>query len=225
MAHTLSVFAIPHPDYGGDNLEQQRKRVEKLFSNPYLVLTGVKLTGGPNALDIVGDGPGDWVLVENFRGIADLVNIIRALIAADPDHPCLSALEIHAHANPGQCDSLWRSNVATEGARLRRAKWCDNGSIYLAGCNTGLTDASYIEVPNRGSLAKRLATALKYTPGSFENHITVYGSAGFLTGTHFDKSAKIVASPTRDGVDVPPYEGARDAAKEADCWNAFPNWP
>ena len=71
-------------------------------------------------LAIYGDGPNDFIYVENFRSIGHLLKIIRSLINADPDKPCLSVLEIHAHANPTVIDGLYILDHKAETVKLER---------------------------------------------------------------------------------------------------------
>jgi hypothetical protein len=226
MAHVLNVLAVPALDAGGDNLDFERARLAKIFTDPYIVLPGVKLAGD---LYVYDDGPNGFKYIENFKDIDQLVQIIRALIDSDPDKPCLQVLEIHAHANPSVIDSLFITGskmtaLKEAGKALKRAKWCDSGSIYLSGCNTGLTESGVITVPPIGSIAQELAKAMPYDPSKFPTHITVYGSAGYLRNTHFDGKAVIRATITDKSGDQPPFDGARSTSVEKNCWNGFNNW-
>lgn len=163
-------------------------------------------------------------VIKAFSTVDDLANKVAALLTADPDHPCLSLLEIKSHANPTVCNSIDFESVAAAGGKLRKLKWCDTGSIYLSGCNTALTLPGVVEIPPKGPLAQRLAKAMWVTPGTFESKITVFGTVGYLNGTHMKGDTKVTEISNGDGpFRYNAYDGATDAKGTA-CWQGFKNW-
>jgi RHS repeat-associated protein len=114
---------------------------------------------------------------------------------------CIKTLEIHAHANPDTIDGITTENAADMGAKLKNGvKWCCPCTIYLAGCNTGL-----------GNMAQRLATA---------SGCTVFGSKGYLGGTHFTGNESCSKELDQDGHHYDPYPGSVDAWW-SNCWKSF----
>jgi RHS repeat-associated protein len=114
---------------------------------------------------------------------------------------CIRTLEIHAHANPDIIDGITTQNAADIGAKLKqRVKWCCPCTIYLAGCNTGL-----------GDMAQRLSTA---------TGCTVYGSRGYLSGTHSEGNENCSKECDYEGHHYDAYPGSIDG-RGADCWKSF----
>lgn len=146
---------------------------------------------------LVRNAPSNWEVILGYDNRADLVDKIRTLQSIDPDHPCLKTLEIDAHANPISINDLSRTDVASWGTALKTLVWCDEASVYLSGCNTGLTRNSASTNPAViGPIAKLLADALAYDPATFAHKIIVYGSNGYLSGTHMEGSEETVDSFT-----------------------------
>src|SRR5688572_26334284 len=95
----------------------------------------------------------------DYQTVGDLAAAIQQLLNTDPDHPCLHVVEIYHHGSPEKLDNMARgSSVAPPGgvapppapgsSDVRNwgtalgglTPWCDEGKIFLSGCNTGLTD-------------------------------------------------------------------------------------
>lgn len=185
---------------------------------------------------LVKNAPNTTALILGYTNVDDLVLQTQAHLAIDPDHPCLQSLEIWAHSHPGLINDLAASQASAWGPKLKALPWCDNASIYLAGCNTGLQLGSNYPPLNQGPVAKSLADAMAFDPGSFNVHLTVYGAVGYLINCHAtgNESTSIGYStwsirlawgwiPT--GWDITNYEeyaGARDA-QGSQVWNAFKN--
>jgi hypothetical protein len=186
---------------------------------------GAEETRKSNAMQAAADARADLSFVGGYREIDDLIAKVNAALAADPDLPCLRSLEIRAHGNPVSCDDFQISEAAEWGRKLKTLKWCDEGAIYLSGCNTGLTLHPPRRVP--GPLAEALAQAMAVVPGAFENHITVYGSAGYKSGSRAEGNLNTILSFTqKTGAKKTfwgEYPGARATNGDA-VWDAFPNW-
>ncbi|HWA27987.1 MAG TPA: hypothetical protein VG734_20210 [Lacunisphaera sp.] len=185
---------------------------------------------------LVKNAPDETALILGYKDVDDLVQQTQAHLAIDPDHPCLRSLEIWAHGNPGLINDLASTGAATWGAKLKALPWCDNAAIYLAGCNTGLQLGNNYPASRRGPVAKNLADAMAFDPASFAVHLTVFGSAGYLSGCHTtaDESTSVGHSTweIKVGWALPPiwrevtvwdeYAGAR-AAQGQQVWNPFKN--
>jgi hypothetical protein len=76
--------------------------------------------------------------------------------------------------------------------------------VYLSGCNTGLEF-------NGECIARSFATAFK---------ASVFGSRGYIAGTHAERTEQCVASFTLDGIVYHSYPGGVDAIG-ARVWNPF----
>lgn len=165
-------------------------------------------------------------LVLGYDDIDDLVKKVDELLKIDPDHPCLNSLEIGAHGSPVSINDLGRADVGTWGQKLKTLNWCDEASIYLSACNTGLARA-HGPANTRGPIAKMLADAMPFDPASFYNKITVYGAAGFQYDFQINDSARTTAEYSTGSlwwkVEYESYPGARDATG-AQSWNSFKNW-
>ena len=164
-------------------------------------------------------------LVLGYDNVDDLVQQVDALLTIDPDLPCLHSLEIWAHGNPVSVNDLSRPGF-NWGQKLMTLKWCDEASIYLTGCNTGLARRRG-PANTRGPIAKMLADAMPFDAGSFEHKITVYGSAGYLRGSHATGGTRTTAGKSTGMLwwkqDWETYPGARDATGN-NVWNSFKNW-
>lgn len=168
---------------------------------------------------------GSLFAVSRYNGVADLVRKVEALIQADPDRPCLRSLEIEAHANPVSIDDFPIRNAGAWGTALQGLPWCDNASLYLSGCNTGLKRRHGI-TPS-GSIAEELRDSMRFQTGTFEVRLTIFGTAGYQTGSHARGNTRVVSSyttgfgPWREHHGS--FVGARDASGAA-AWNSFKNW-
>lgn len=177
-----------------------------------------------NGMRQAAQSQGSLFSVSRYVGVADLVARVQSLIQADPDVPCLRSLEIVAHGNPVTADDFPIHDAANWGTQLAVLNWCDEASIYLSGCNTGVSTAR--SVPS-GPLAAALAASMSFQAGTFEVHLTVFGAAGYITGTHAQGNSTVVAEFTT-GILLwtehhEPMVGARDASGN-NAWNAFRNW-
>ena len=183
---------------------------------------------------IVRNTPSSWeVMVGGYSDLASLINNINALLAIDPDHPCLETLEIHAHGNPINIDAFWRTDAATLAQQLMTLNWCDEANIYLAGCNTGLPRSTALRNPARvGPIAKLLADLMPFDATKFPHKIWIYGSKGYLYNTKAEGNEKTIDTFTERSWawSIPPwtttvwkkYPGGTDASGAA-CWNGFKN--
>jgi hypothetical protein len=138
---------------------------------------------------------GDSMII--YNDIGDLVTQVAAILTGRKD--CLGMLEVHAHSCPMYCNLLTNSNVDAWGQALMKIVWCDNASLYLAGCNTGCTEdgPGWDSVPqtstNIGPIAEALRDAMAYDSSTFPIHLTVYGSKGYLGGTHITGTEEVEA--------------------------------
>ena len=177
-----------------------------------------------NLVDNAPPAPGHG-LVLGYNNINDLVQQVEALLTIDPDHPCLRSLEIWSHGNPVSINDLSRPG-ANWGQQLMTLKWCDEASIYLTGCNTGLARPRG-PANTRGPIASMLADAMPFDPATFFHKITVYGSAGYLRGSHATGGLSTTAEYSTGMLwwkEVwETYPGSRDANGNQ-VWNSFKNW-
>ncbi|SHM65186.1 hypothetical protein SAMN04488057_102488 [Cyclobacterium lianum] len=182
---------------------------------------------------IVRNAPNSWEVILGYDDLPDLINKINQLLTIDPDHPCLKTLEIYAHGNPVAINDLSRSDVNSWASQLKTLSWCDEASIYLSGCNTGLMRTTRITNPLvTGPIAKLLADALQFNATSFAHRIWVYGSKGYLSGSHVEGSEKTVDTFTERelALSIPPwtttiwekFPGGSNATGNA-CWIGFKN--
>jgi len=162
--------------------------------------------------------------------IIDLITKIRALL--DSPTKCLRILEIDGHGTPLSCNGLDLSTVPIWGQQLMTLAplgcargWCEpECSIYLSGCNTGL---SHIPMDPNTSVAQQLAEAMRFNPATFNHHITVYGSKGYLSGTNMNGD-EVTEREYSEGIwpfstDHPAKKGASDATGSK-CWLPYRNW-
>src|SRR5262249_20256029 len=114
---------------------------------------------------------------------------------------CIKTLELDAHGSPNSIDGISGKNVAAVGKQLKDdVKFCSPCVIYLAGCNTAL-----------GPISQQLANA---------TGCTVYGSLGYLSGTHAEGNETITKETTINGVHYAAVPGSKEA-KGSDSWQAF----
>jgi hypothetical protein len=169
MAGMLQIIAIPDPtkpELAADGLERETTRVRNR-------------------------APGlGYRLIAGYTSLADLLTKIRQLLT--DEQACLSILEIDAHGNPGLCNGLTSANVAQFGTDLETLNLCDAVSIFLSGCNTGVTNRNDAM---RRSLAQVLsASTPRVDPDNVQ--VTVFGSVGYLSGTNAEGNAKCRTSCT-----------------------------
>jgi hypothetical protein len=163
--------------------------------------------------------PAEWGRVMDYDDIDALVSLTALELDLDPDHPCLSLLEIDAHGCPSSLNDIYAGTIDGAATKLMTLKWCDAGDIYLCGCNTGNGDPQASE-PR--PIAELLAKAMKYDASTFPHRITVHGSLGYLSGTHMAGTERTTGTYRDGGVDFT-RPGAR-AATGNDCWTAYHNW-
>jgi hypothetical protein len=164
--------------------------------------------------------------LKRFNGVDDLVARIERLMKSQPNIPCLRSLEIRAHGNPVDIDDFQVNDAGAWGTKLRTLTWCDQASVYLSGCNTGLSRRPGL-TPS-GPIAKELRDSMRFTPGSFEVRLTVYGTAGYKYGSHAEGNTRVTREVTSSflfwsTVRSEAFPGSRDASG-AKAWIAFKNW-
>lgn len=178
----------------------------------------------PNALtdedgDVDGALPANWGRVTDYDSLADLVKLTQQELQLDPKKPCLGLLEIVAHGCPSSVDDIFGPTVAKAATALMTLNWCDAADIYLSGCNTGHADP---KGPEPRPVAELLAKAMAFNLTTFPHKITIYGSVGYMSGTHMAGDEETSTTYSHDGID---YESP-GAKKESGngCWNPFHNW-
>jgi hypothetical protein len=143
-----------------------------------------------------------WIYLE-YLDVFDLLSRI-----ADPQVTAvrrIAEIEIVAHGNPAVCNDVVLGNVAIAAEALRRiAGIADTTAVYLSGCNTGVEF-------NDECIARSFAAAFK---------APVFGSRGYLAGTHAERTEHCVASFELDGIVYHSYPGAIDAAGDH-AWKRF----
>ena len=200
---------------------------------PYTKEWGSKNDYDEEEARIVRNAPNTWEVILGYNDLTDLINKINQLLTIDPDHPCLKTLEIDAHANPISINDMSRTDVNTWATQLKTLNWCDEASIYLSGCNTGLPRTTAITNPAvAGPIAKQLANAIPFNATTFAHKIWVYGSKGYLNGTHAEGNEKTSDTLTEREFtwSIPPwtttvwkkYPGGSNASGNA-CWKGFKN--
>ncbi len=190
--------------------------------------------------------PNGYYVINGFTDANDLKTKIQNIIDNDGSYPALELLEIWCHGHNGRIDGITTPNTNVYGQALKSiTSWTDEASIYLSGCNTGLTPRS---------VAKALAAEIKFEAGQFEHKITVYGAAGYLYGFNGCNNTRTECTYIRRGekvkkffafvwgviksggsllqgaleagtvdVEFKPFAGCRDASGAA-SYNAFKNW-
>jgi hypothetical protein len=148
----------------------------------------------------------DWRYLE----FADAVDLLSRLSDEAQTSPQLSEIEIVAHGNPAGCNDVSLGNFAVVAESLRRLPGVTKATaVYLSGCNTGLQF-------NGECIAASFAMA-------FEG--SVFGTRGYVTGTHAERSERCVASFIFEGIVYHAYPGGEDAAGDR-VWKHFgPNAP
>jgi hypothetical protein len=142
----------------------------------------------------------DWVYLE----FADAVDLLSRLSEAQMSQQ-LTEIEIVAHGNPVVCNDISLGNVAVMAESLRRLPGVTRATaLYLSGCNTGLQF-------NDECIAASFASSF---PGS------VYGTRGYITGTHAERNERCVASFTFEGIVYHAYPGGDDAAGDR-AWKHY----
>ncbi len=133
-----------------------------------------------------------------FSGMVDLVPSIT--IAKGNNDATI--VEIVAHGSPTYHHDIGGVSVAPFAAELRKLlTTTQNSSVYLTGCNTGLSEGGYC-------IAEELARALE--------GVSVFGAAGFV----MDGAAITENAETAAEFEGQRYTGARDSIHDA-CWNEF----
>lgn len=144
----------------------------------------------------------DWIYLE-YADAFDFLAQISALQAATPQS--IIEIEMVAHGNPALCDDVSLGNVTVVGESLRRiAGISKTVVVYLSGCNTGLDF-------NGECIGRSFAAAFNGP---------VYGTRGYLAGTHAEQTEQCVASFVLDGIVYHSYPGGIDATG-AQVWRSF----
>ena len=144
----------------------------------------------------------DWSYVE-YNDAFDLLSRLTELQVAVTQQ--ISELEIVAHGNPAICNDVSLENVLIIGESLRRiAGVSDHTAVYLSGCNTGLEF-------NGECIARSFASSFK---------AAVFGSRGYLAGTHAERNEHCVASFKLDDIVYHSYPGGANAV-HAEVWTRF----
>lgn len=202
----LKIIAIAGPDHQGSGLTFDRD----------LIHAGAPARG--------------YQVIDFFQGVAGLMASIRSLL--DSPRKCLKILEIVAHGQPLAHNDISSRSVATWGRQLMTLAplgcaqgWAESEcAIYLCGCNTGLS-----HIPHDGdpSIAQSLAEAIPFSATGFRHHIKVYGSKGYLAGTHMNGDEKTDRTYS-EGIwpfdtEHPSRKGGADATG-GNCWLSYNNW-
>lgn len=117
----------------------------------------------------------------------------------------VAEIEIVAHGNPAICDDVSPGNAAILGESLRRIGGISaDTAVYLSGCNTGLEF-------HGECVARTFAEGFK---------APVFGSRGYLAGTHAERSERCVAAFELDGIVYHEYPGGTDADGDQ-VWKRF----
>ena len=143
-----------------------------------------------------------FLLIE-YRGSFDLITQLRTLVEA-LENQVLGYLEIVQHSSPVEFGDLDVEYVPAFCSLVKKFNLLDSQTtLYLSGCNSGLP------------------VYKGHTPIAqlFANHLgcTVFGSAGYLSGTRIDGTEECYICSE---IDPSGYPGARNATGSA-CWNQF----
>jgi len=166
-----------------------------------------------------------------YDEVADLVTQVGDILTARKD--CLGMLDVYAHGHPLLCNQLTNSNVDAWGKALMNVSWCDNASLYLNSCNSGCSFygpgwSSLPQTPTEiGPIAEALRDAMAYDSANFPVHLTVYGSRGYLYGTHIVGDEKSVSSYFSGHLWWREYHHRYGNATDgtgAAAWLPFNNW-
>ena len=134
----------------------------------------------------------DWLYLE-FADAVDLLSRLRDEVQISQQ---LTEIEIVAHGNPAICNDVSLGNFAVVAESLRRLSGVTKATaVYLSGCNTGLQF-------NDECIAASFAMA-------FEG--LVFGTRGYVTGTHAERNERCVASFTFEGIVYHAYPGGENA--------------
>jgi hypothetical protein len=143
----------------------------------------------------------DWLYLE-FADAVDLLSLLSGAIDASRS---LEELEIVAHGNPASCNDVSFGNNAVVAESLRRLAGVTSATaVYLSGCNTGLRF-------NDECIAESFAAVFR---GS------VFGSRGYITGTHAERNERCVASFVLEGIVYHAYPGG-EAVEGDQVWKRF----
>lgn len=144
-------------------------------------------------------GPNGWLYVE-YVDAFDLVARVAELQAER-----INEVEIVAHGNPAICDGVSVGNALLVAESFRRVAGVGKATaVYLSGCNTGLEF--------NGECIAKLFAAVFGGP--------VFGTRGYIAGTHAERSEHCRASFMLDGILYHAYPGGADAAG-SDVWVRF----
>jgi hypothetical protein len=172
---------------------------------------------------------GDSMII--YDDVGDLVSQVGAILTAKND--CLGMLDVDAHGNPLLCNLLTNSNVDAWGKALMAIAWCDNASLYLDSCNSACSEFgpgwnTRPQTPTSvGPIAGALRDAMEYDSSTFPIHLTVYGSRGYLSGTHIAGTEKTETSYFSGHLWWRQYHhryANASAGTGPAAWEPFKNW-
>lgn len=143
----------------------------------------------------------DWLYLE----FADAIDLLSRLSDEAQTSQHITEIEIVAHGNPAICNDVSLGNFVVVAESLRRLPSVTRATaVYLSGCNTGLRF-------NDECIAASFAIAFQ---GS------VFGTRGYVTGTHAERNERCVASFTFEGIVYHAYPGGEDAVGNR-VWRHF----
>jgi hypothetical protein len=158
MGMKIAAVAGDHPGLRGYGLDRYRDHVRS-----------VAATNGYSG-------------IETFSGINSLISTIQGLLDAH-NFDCLEELVIIARGNPGASDGIDAGNAASFAAAFKALRLCDEVSLYLNSCNTGINTRGHFCIA-------QIVSAAGPTVANDNIRLTVYGSVGYVRGTRVDGSAK-----------------------------------
>jgi hypothetical protein len=154
-----------------------------------------------NRLRQPGAVPGYKVV--GYTSLDDLLTQLRKLVGRGD---CIETLEIDAHGNPSVCNGITAENAQNVGEQLGLLnKLCPDCKIYLSGCNTGLAQGTMFPLP------KLLAMS---------TNCTVFGSVGYLSGTHAEGTERTTRDTHYRDRYYPPYPGSQNQTGSG-CYRSF----
>ena len=143
-----------------------------------------------------------WTYIE-YKDAFDLLARIVDLQSSAPR--TIEELDISAHGNPFHCNGILLEDVSLIAESFRRIPGIHAATaVYLCGCNTGLDFEGEC-------IARSFAEAFGGP---------VFGSRGYLSGTHAEHNEDCAAEIIVHGIVYHPYPDAIDAVGD-DVWRRF----
>jgi hypothetical protein len=130
--------------------------------------------------------------LDTFSSIANLVSSIQGILDAD-NYNCLEELVIVAHGSPGASDGITAANAANFATAFKTLRLCDEVSLYLNSCNTAINTRGHFCIA-------QIVSAAGPTIANDNIKLTVYGSVGYLRGTHMDESTRTFGDRLAAGI-------------------------